>query len=396
MTTKVERAEKFLYYFLCGFAFFLPVSKAAGNIFLSLAVLAFCYRIFYKRDDILKLVRDYKKIFLVTAILVGAIFISALSSDILFVSLRRFFERYVFHVVAMVSIAGIFYSREKIIFLAKVLLVGTFISNFYVIIQALPRLDEESWRFGGWLGVMPQGTLLAMFLPVYALLLIHFQERRLKILSATAVLVGVAAILFTGTRGAWLAVLVLIPAVILIHSKNKIKNLGALTISFALIIGLMMITPSLSNRVATITDMQMQSNSERLLMWQSAWQMFKDHPILGIGYGQYIQAYQTQYISPLAKERTLQHAHNNFMQILAECGLVGFSAFMLLIIYLSYFALKCWFKEKNFACLLFLCILWGMFLHGFTEYNFETAVTSKILWFSLGLCVAYCKKISAP
>jgi len=327
--------------------------------------------------------------------MLGAVFVSAISSDVLLLSLRRFFERYIAHVLAMVSIAGIFYSREKIIFLAKLLLVGTILSNLSVVFQALPHLSEESWRFGGVLGIMPQGTLLAMFLPIYFLLLNHFQDKRIKILAAVAILIGVAAILFTGTRGAWLAALVLIPTIILIHSKNKIKHLSALTAVFALIIGLVMITPTLSNRVATITDMQMQSNSERLLMWQSAWQMFKDHPILGIGYGQYIQAYQTQYISPLAKEKTLQHAHNNFMQILAECGLVGFAAFILLLGYFSYFALKGWTAEKNFACLLFLCILWGMMLHGFTEYNFETSVTSKVLWYSLGLCLAFRKKISA-
>jgi len=392
---KVEKAEKILYYFLCGFSLSLPLSKALGNIFLSLSVLAFCYRIFYKRDDVLEIVRRYKKIFLITAIMLGAVFVSAISSDVLLLSLRRFFERYIAHVLAMVSIAGIFYSREKIIFLAKLLLVGTILSNLSVVFQALPHLSEESWRFGGVLGIMPQGTLLAMFLPIYFLLLNHFQDKRIKILAAVAILIGVAAILFTGTRGAWLAALVLIPTIILIHSKNKIKHLSALTAVFALIIGLVMITPTLSNRVATITDMQMQSNSERLLMWQSAWQMFKDHPILGIGYGQYIQAYQTQYISPLAKEKTLQHAHNNFMQILAECGLVGFAAFILLLGYFSYFALKGWTAEKNFACLLFLCILWGMMLHGFTEYNFETSVTSKVLWYSLGLCLAFRKKISA-
>ena len=392
---RIERAEKFLYWFLCIIAFFLPLSKAVVNIFLPLATIAFIYRLRYKRDDILKLIQSYKGIFVVTGILLGAIFISALSSDVLLVSLKRYFERYFFHAFTLVSIAAIFYKREKIIFIAKLLLLGAFFSNFAVIVQALPRLSEEVWRFGGFLGIMPQGTLLAMFLPVYVLLLIHLQEKKLKLASLIAVIVGVAAILFTGTRGAWLAVLVLLPTIVFIHSKSKFKNLSVLAAAMALIVGLVMMTPALSGRVATITDMQMQSNSERLLMWQSAWQMFKDHPVLGIGYGQYAQAYQTQYISPLAKEKHLQHAHNNFMQILAECGLVGFSAFVLMLVYFSYFALKGWSKEKNIAYLLYLCILWGMMFHGFTEYNFETSVSSKTFWFALGLCLAYCKKNTA-
>ena len=394
MASKVERAEKFLYYFLCGFSLSLPLSKAVGNIFLALSVLAFFYRIFYKRDDITKLFSDYKKIFLVIAALFGAVLISALSSDVLLVSIKRYLERYIWHLCAMVSIAGIFYSREKIIFLFKLMLVGVFFSNLAVIIQAVPHLSEDVWRFGGFLGIMPQGTLLSMFLPIYVLLFLHLKELRLKIFFAVGILVGIAAILFTGTRGAWLAVLILIPVTVLIHSKNKFKNLSALTAAMALLIGLVMMTPNLSNRVATITDLKMQSNSERILMWQSAWQMFKDHPILGVGYGGYIQAYQTQYILPEAKERNLQHAHSNFMQMLAECGLAGFLTFILMLGYFSYFALRGWAKEKNFAYLIFLCVLWGMMLHGFTEYNFETSVTSKVLWYALGLCLAYCKKVS--
>lgn len=392
---RIAKAEKFLYYFLCGFAFFLPLSKALGNTFFALSLVAFFYRLFYKRDDILKLIADYKKIFSVAGIFLCAIFISALSSDIVLNGLKRFLERYLLHAMALVSIAMIFYKREKIILLAKILLLGTFFSNLAVIIQALPRLSEEVWRFGGVLGIMPQGSLLSMFLPIYFLLLIHLQEKKLKLAALIFVIVGVFAILFTGTRGAWLAVLVLLPLITFIHSKSKLKNLGILSAAFALIVALVMVTPALSSRVATIGDLKMQSNSERLLMWQSAWQMFKDHPIFGIGYGQYGEAYQTQYISPLAKETNLRHAHNNFIQILAECGLVGFSAFILMITYFSYFALKGWAVEKNIAYLLYLCVLWGVIFHGFTEYNFETSVTSKIYWFALGLCLAYCKKKSA-
>ena len=124
-------------------------------------------------------------------------------------------------------------------------------------------------------------------------------------------------------------------------------------------------------------------------MWESALKMFEDHPLLGIGYGQYTRAYQTQYISPDAKEPQQQHAHNNFIQLLAECGLIGAAAFLLVWAYFSYFSLSGWLKRKNLADLLFFCVLWGLMLHGLTEYNFETSVPSKIFWYALGLCLAY-------
>lgn len=133
----------------------------------------------------------------------------------------------------------------------------------------------------------------------------------------------------------------------------------------------------------------MRSNVERFLMWESAFNMFKDHPLTGVGYGQYGKAYQTKYILPKAREKNLVHAHSNVMQMLGECGILGLSAFLFLWLYLSIFALRGWRREKNIACLMFLCMLWGMMLHGLTEFNFETAVTSKMFWYALGLCIVY-------
>ena len=155
----------------------------------------------------------------------------------------------------------------------------------------------------------------------------------------------------TRTRGAWLALVILIPLLILIYSEKKLKNLGAILISLSLLGGIILLTPALSNRVSTIADLKMQSNSERLLMWQSAFEMFKDNPVFGIGYGSYKIAYQEKYISPLAKEKNLEHAHNNFLQMLAECGIVGEIAFLAMWIYFSYFCLRGWSREQNKKCL---------------------------------------------
>jgi hypothetical protein len=80
---------------------------------------------------------------------------------------------------------------------------------------------------------------------------------------------------------------------------------------------------------------------------------------------------------------------------LAECGIIGAATFLSMWGYLTYFSLWRWFKDKNFEWLLFFCVLWGFMLHGLTEFNFETSVPSKVLWYSLGLCIAYSRLNSA-
>ncbi len=391
-TSKIDKVEKVLFYFLCGFALSLPLSKATTNIFLSLALITFFVRIFYKRDDFSKVFREYKNIFVVIFFLLAAIFISALTSDFVLQGIKRFLERYVFHIAIIFPTIFVIRDKKKIFRLAEFLICGAVLSNLSVIFQAAPKLSAKVWRFGGVTSGMIQGSLLSMFLPIYILLFLHFKEHRLKIFFFLASIIGTVSILLTGTRGAWLAAAILIPTVILIYSEKKLKNFSATLATLAIVGGIIFFTPTLSNRLATVTDLHMQSNSERLLMWKSAWQMFKDNPIFGVGYGEYKFAYQTKYISPQAKEKNLEHAHSNFFQILAECGIVGFSAFIFMIVYFSYFCLRGWSKEKNLAYLMFFSALWGMVLHGLTEYNFETAMTSKIFWFALALCLAYCRK----
>ena len=49
---RAQIAEKWVFYFMCGFALFSSVSMAGGNIFLSLGIVAFLVRLHYKHDDV--------------------------------------------------------------------------------------------------------------------------------------------------------------------------------------------------------------------------------------------------------------------------------------------------------------------------------------------------------
>ena len=386
--SNIAEIERRTFYYLCGFSFFLPFSKAAGNIFLALSILGMFHRLYRKNDDVKFIFVEYKKIFLTIAALFTAVLISALSSaDILF-GLKSFAHKYIGHVAIMFPVILICRDKEKVLKLLKLLLAGVFISNFSVIAEGILNFNNL-WRFGGFLGSMVQGSLIAMILPVYAVLILRVENKMWRIYFIIAAVVAFLAMLFNGTRGVWAIIPILIPMVVLICAKSKLKAAAVLFSIFLIVVGIFMATPNLSARVATITDLQMQSNSERLLMWQSAINMFKDNPILGVGYGQYKTAYQTKYISPKARDKTLVHAHSNILQMLAACGIIGTATFIFMWGYFSYFSLRRWFKNKELEWLLFFCVLWGFMLHGLTEFNFETSVPSRFFWYALSLCIAY-------
>jgi putative inorganic carbon (hco3(-)) transporter len=66
---------------------------------------------------------------------------------------------------------------------------------------------------------------------------------------------------------------------------------------------------------------------ERMAHWQAAWQMLEDHPLLGVGFGNYAIAYP-EYALPHWDD-PLGHAHNYYLNIGAETGFLGFAAYLI-------------------------------------------------------------------
>lgn len=71
------------------------------------------------------------------------------------------------------------------------------------------------------------------------------------------------------------------------------------------------------------------SNGERVVMWETAWEMFKDRPLLGVGFG------RTGKYSPAYSDRLLghhatftSHAHNNVLDQMGSTGALGLGVFL--------------------------------------------------------------------
>ena len=80
-------------------------------------------------------------------------------------------------------------------------------------------------------------------------------------------------------------------------------------------------------RGAEVTDANF-AVVERMAHWQAAWQMWTDRPWLGVGIGNYEPVYP-RYALPLWP-LPLGHAHNYYLNIAAETGVIGLVAYLLL------------------------------------------------------------------
>jgi len=65
---------------------------------------------------------------------------------------------------------------------------------------------------------------------------------------------------------------------------------------------------------------------ERLAHWQAAVNMANAHPLVGVGLGNYEAAYPDYGL--VSWPRALGHAHNDYLNVLAETGVVGLSGYL--------------------------------------------------------------------
>lgn len=359
------------------------ISIAVSNIFLGILTLCFFIKTYQKKA---KIDLDCKRYFIAISLFAIAMLLSALFSGDIVYGLKRWADMWIWRFMPFV--VAIFL-LDNYIDAKKVMLTGfagITVTSVYAVYQGLSGMSRANGFYGH---PMTLGGWFCIFLP---LLLIEFFERKLLgkyyWLTGLAFCICSAGLVFNATRGAWLAVTIVCTVLLLYYMFKSKRNLAVSIIFIALISTVLVNNPKFMHRLDTIDDFdKYQSNTERILMWQSAWNMFKDHPILGVGLGQYKENYQQKYISPEAKEPQLSHAHNNFLQMLAENGIVGFVGFAIMFGYIVFKNLIDWFRTRNTYALMIVSATVCLLLQGFTEYNVGNSAVIKMYCLVLGICV---------
>lgn len=374
--------DNYLYKSAGAFAAVSVISIAAGNILLGIMLLLF---IIDMRRKTFALDENYKNYFVFYGIFLLTMLISALFSGDALRGLKVWTNFWLWRFAPFFIIVIGIRSASA----AKNILICSAVGIASGIICLLYQGISGDSRAAGFFGhPMTFAGYLCLYLPV---LLVGFFDKKIfghwNWLSGVVFLCGCAALLFNGTRGAWLA---LTPVIIFILVYYMLQNRKFMLIGLAFLIAA---SAGLSqnryfiSRLNSVTSTTYQSNTERLLIWSSALQMFKDHPALGVGLGQYKYNYQNKYISPKAKEPNLGHAHNNFMQMLAENGAVGFLGFIFIIGYIVIHNILAFFKTKSPYALIISMSTLALLLQGLTEYNFGNSAVVKFFWLIISCLV---------
>lgn len=214
--------------------------------------------------------------------------------------------------------------------------------------------------FGGFLNLTAVLTL-GIFLSYLPAIWVEIRDWRLEIgdyqslisnlqspnfLSALAVglvtAVSLLGVIFSWSRGAWLSLGVATAVLLLFWPKKLWQGGLLLLIGAGLLLGgtqVGLVPASITERITSFGDdlrfgdvrgEDINDDNyailERLAHWQAALAMAEDHPWLGVGFGNYEPAYADYAL--INWPYPLGHAHNYYLNLLAETGVLGLLAYL--------------------------------------------------------------------
>lgn len=153
-------------------------------------------------------------------------------------------------------------------------------------------------------------------------------SRRVVVLAVLGAMTA-AVVFLSGSRGAWvglaLAMAVVIPAWLTPSShrdlvraavaSRRVRLAGAAAVVSSALV-LVAFLPAIVSRVGE------HAADTRTAFYQASLRMFVDHPLAGLGPGTWPVA-RAAYTDPAEADYYIPHAHNIYLQTLAELGLVG-------------------------------------------------------------------------
>jgi len=281
-------------------------------------------------------------------------------------------------------------NREKLIKIMNFIIYASFFATVYGIYQYFAGVPMQS----GW--VDPNSNIsirvfstfenpnlfaeyLLLVIPLSLIKVIN-EKGKNRFIFLFILLIQIIAMGLTFSRGGWLGLIILVAVFILLMKRDLIIKL----IPFGLI-SLFFIPDSIIMRIKTIGDLSDSSNYYRFQIWQKAIEIIKDFFLTGVGLGfESFRAISNLYI----KDFSPYHAHNTYLEIGIEIGIVGLIVF-LMIIYKAFSDVKNQ-NDKNIKIYVvgLMSGILGLLVHGIAEHILYNPKIVFQFWITLALLIS--------
>lgn len=226
-------------------------------------------------------------------------------------------------------------------------------------------------------------TYLAVTTPFCAFGSVYFKHSRNRKISRACFIFAIGGLICTSSRSSYIAIAVGI-AVMLVSNKKIFKKLFPFVILLAVTVPIGL---GLRYKNTSVTEF-FDSNNMRMEIWKDCIDMFIHNPILGLGAG-------TDNIHTLLRDTygiiNRTHAHNLFLEMIVEGGIIGGAFFISLIVILTKNIIKI-FKLKDYKYrpygVLYVSSLLSFSVMSVSEFTLQSPKELMIFFFLLGFIEA--------
>src|SRR3989338_775428 len=250
---------------------------------------------------------------------------------------------------------------------------------------------KTSNGLGGYLTVAIPAIFAAIF----------FKKKNLyyRVLTPVIFLLLLWSLILTFSRGAWLGTFLGGMLMLFIFFFHRQKTKLYLSLGFFLVIVSLYLLLLLILAGSSSSDLLARFNTIlwRVNIWRDSIPMIKDNPLFGHGINTYMPLFEAYRTDIGGANPT--YAHNCYIQLAVETGIVGLCAFLWIIVELFRKSIICldryWANNYNLTILV-MGLLSGIFaflVHSFFDTHFYSLQLSVYLWFMIGLNVVILEEL---
>jgi O-antigen ligase len=250
-----------------------------------------------------------------------------------------------------------------------------------------PRLG--GWIYGPYVNHNHYAGLMEMLIPVPMVFAFsRFGSQRDRWIAASAAACMAATIFLSGSRGGMVAFAVEIAIfLVLVFREHQRQNIAILLGAF-LLISLVVVAWSggreVRARIATLaadkhtdlaTDIRLQIDRDIL-------RMFRQRPALGWGQGTFADVYPR--FRSFYTDSLVNFAHNDFLQVLAESGIIGFGImiwFLVITLRIAVRKSSQWPSNLNGAVSAVAILgISGILVHSLVDFNMQVPANAALFY----------------
>lgn len=296
---------------------------------------------------------------------------------------------------------------KKIIIL---ILFSNFIAALYGIIQS-SGFDLLKWqtdfgkRAASTLG-NPNFLAGQLIIAIPIAFSLFFLDKVSKPISVVLIFVLVLGLVFSQTRGAYIAFFISLIIFFILTFKyenetfNKYKNAITIILLFIIIISIIyiIINPQIRTRIKDALVLKDSSASIRIALWKNTMHLIKENPLLGSGPGNFEIKYAYYQYKSLKYKDYFEtdfyksgHAHNDLLQIMGEYGLPasGFIIIMFYVLFLNSIKILKQLNNIKFFIIAVVAAITGILVHGFFNFPLIIIPTAATVYVLFGVVAEF-------